>query len=369
MDGTRRSAPPAVGDPFRGVCAILVGTCVFVGGCAPLVSQDVRSPRAMRDACAHISAADWAGIVTEARELGPSDVDKLRAEQQAKPGEASLRVRLLASLAASDQTSEEYWAEPLGHLEWLVASCPSANVLAHPLVAKKVQVYASDAAQERVRLLWLRQVEQHPQNPRILANAASYLGFRPENKMQARSLLKRAIELDPRNRTYWLRLAQLFAEGTRTRGRPVAEVKDFVDKARAAYAEAMAPGLAPDEFEDWDLRSASFAAEYATIESRGDAWALKHYGKTLLGLLSLRKGAVRASRDLLLASVDEAPSAPPGFVPSLVLVEALLDSGERSAVVEYLTRCNELHQDQRYGEWVDAVERGDTPSLRGAQLP
>ena len=64
-------------------------------------------------------------------------------------------------------------------------------------VPMKLSPKEDQHAFERAKALWLKQVERHPDNLRVLENASVFFGFVDES--MAGMLLRRCKELDPGN--------------------------------------------------------------------------------------------------------------------------------------------------------------------------
>jgi TonB family protein len=107
----------------------------------------------------------------------------------------------------------------------------------------------------------------------------------------------------------------------------------------------------------------STAANRAKDWSNGDA---AHVGNTILGLLAVQKGELKQADERLLNSAPDGGSAVlNSFGPSMKLAKALLDKGERSVVLEYLSLCRKFWKQGagQLDQWTQAIVEGRTPQF------
>jgi hypothetical protein len=92
-----------------------------------------------------------------------------------------------------------------------------------------------------------------------------------------------------------------------------------------------------------------------------------HDGNLVLGLLAVRAGNVPAARQYLLEA-GSTPGSPQlnSFGPDMSLAKALLEKGEREAVLEYFSRCSAFWAmgKDRLEEWSATVRGGGIPGFR-----
>jgi thiol-disulfide isomerase/thioredoxin len=178
-------------------------------------------------------AAEWQKrMEDEARAL--EDVVK------SKPDDVASRVRLLRHYMTMRNLPEARKARQ-AHVIWLVENQPgnpaagSAYALLNPR--------QDGDAYSRVKALWGRQVEAHPDDRAILANAAAFL--RVGHPDEAKALLERRRQLEPQNRLSLQKGAQLRGrnqEGTASDGRDGAEtvkLRPFASGATARVGSYM----------------------------------------------------------------------------------------------------------------------------------
>lgn len=118
----------------------------------------------------------------------------------------------------------------------------------------------------------------------------------------------------------------------------------------------------------WDAGAVDKAEAYAiqAIGSSNPDGDAIHDGHVVLGLLAMKSRNVGLARDHLLEA-GQTTGSPVlnSFGPDLALAQQLLDAGERTAVLEYLTSCERFWQSGRkqLREWRAAIEGGGKPTL------
>jgi len=128
-------------------------------------------------------------------------------------------------------------------------------------------------------------------------------------------------------------------------------------------------------FQAGDLKRArELTLESLSIaEKHRDSWDYRnsiHKGHLLLGQIALDSGDIdNAAKELLAAG--ETPSSPQlhSFGPNMSLAKALLEHGQRDAVLRYLDKCRTFWEmgHERLDEWRAAIEQGKVPDF-GANL-
>ena len=97
-----------------------------------------------------------------------------------------------------------------------------------------------------------------------------------------------------------------------------------------------------------------------------------HDGNTLLGLLAIESGEIEAANSYLIESgkTKGSPSLRTSG-PSMSLANALLEKGQKDAVLEYFELCEKFWKSppgmKKLEQWKAAVEAGITPDF-GANL-
>jgi TonB family protein len=121
--------------------------------------------------------------------------------------------------------------------------------------------------------------------------------------------------------------------------------KAGADDKAAAYANELLKS-AGDNRDDWNYGNAIFDAH------------------TVLGLLAIRHDDIAAARAHLL-DAGNTPGSPQldSFGPDMVLAKALLEKGDRGAVLDFLAACGKFWKAgrTRLDAWSEAVRKGETP--------
>jgi len=96
-----------------------------------------------------------------------------------------------------------------------------------------------------------------------------------------------------------------------------------------------------------------------------------HDGNMVLGLIALNDGKVSEAK-IFLAAAGKTPGSPQlnSFGPNMSLAKALLEKGERVAVIEYFALCRgfwELHRDY-LDRWTLEVKNGQIPDFKANLL-
>lgn len=94
-----------------------------------------------------------------------------------------------------------------------------------------------------------------------------------------------------------------------------------------------------------------------------------HHAHLILGRISLKKGLMeQAKKHLILAG--KTPGSPQlnSFGPNMALAKALLENGEKNAVLEYLNLCKifwgKLFSTIKIWKWKQAIRKGQIPDFR-----
>jgi tetratricopeptide (TPR) repeat protein len=290
------------------------------------------------------------------------------------------------------------------HIFWLIEHAADCEMAGSP----EVSIFKRDEPQTyaEARKLWLEQVASHPQNARIVGNAAMF--FLLNDFEQSEELLKQAQALEPENPQWPERLGQLYS----LRGGPgvsgqkelaARALREFQAAERLQSQAATHPHIGgdPEEVEAADFgkiltwihklpdlaRTAFDAGEFEQARNyaaellekatssdlpeffRNDGNAL-HHANLILGRVALLSGDVEQARRHLVASAEiEGSPQLDSFGPNMSLALELLEQGERDVVLEYFSRCGKFWKSgtDLLQEWTSQVKQGITPDF-GANL-
>jgi len=268
------------------------------------------------------------------------------------------------------------------HVFWLIEHHPESPLAGSP-EASIMPVADSTEAYQHGKQLWLRQVESHPDDQRILRNAAQFLtAF---DGKTARDLLEKAWALDPDDTQTSFALAQSYdlerAQVTST-DEKAALAKKVLSLREGALEKQGGEGrfyelgdLAKSAFEAGELDEAQeYASELLQLapKFRND-WNYGnavHQGNNVLGLVALQRGDISSAKEYLLAA-GQTPGSPQldSFGPNMTLAKELLEKGERDAVLTYLQSCGKFWKmgADSLQAWTATINGGGTPDF-GANL-
>lgn len=103
-----------------------------------------------------------------------------------------------------------------------------------------------------------------------------------------------------------------------------------------------------------------------TLQTPSAAYDSIHIGNIVLGLVALsRDSDVAASKQyLLLAAKTKGSLTLDRWGPNLALAKALIDRGEREAVLEYFQSCQTfVTKNPKLNDWIAMLKGGGTPDL------
>lgn len=132
--------------------------------------------------------------LAEKERLAPAEVARLEADLIRNPLDLSARARLLTcyfQYGASQPRVE--------HIVWVVKNHPESKLAGSPVVriAPVSDTLSTRSDYERVRTLWLTNVEKYRSKASVLVNAGLF--FEREEPVRAGELFKRAWTLEPDN--------------------------------------------------------------------------------------------------------------------------------------------------------------------------
>ncbi len=333
-----------------------------------------------------IQARMWArgqlaSLAHEGRHCSDEEAAQLEALLKEQPDDLAARTKLLGRYWRSRRDEDEAGKRYHAHCLWVIAHRPETS-LAGSLYAKLDPISASSAYQ-KARKLWQNHVQAHPDDVRILGNAAAF--FRRTEEDTAEKLLRKAEAVDADNalwpqqlgELYWLRAAfQRSADRTklwarkslaayeRALARTAAPLRPMLlmEAARAAY---VAGKLDVAERLATELLEGRTRAPLFWLSSASDAL---HRGHTVLGLVALQRDDVQQAEEHLLHSARVSGSPALGsFGPNMHLAHELLEKGRQETVIEYLQKCGEFWKTEQTEAWIKLIKAGQTPDF-GANL-
>jgi hypothetical protein len=335
------------------------------------------------------------------RQMTAEQAAEKEAKLESNPNNLSVRAALLGYYGRGGRVPGGR-KEVEKHVVWLVEKKPESSLSAE----HHIDLHFNRAAFGKCLVLFEAHLARDPENIAIIANYASFVSIHDHDL--ALDLLRKGAALEPDN-PYWLeqiahasrrRASSLAYQITAAREHPILGIDEAeaIRASKEAAREALAAcetvfalagdGIGGRRASQEAAEAAYEAEEYekARIYARrvlasNAASALSgppglhgarhadndavHAGNTILGLLAMRDGDMEAARNHLVASAPDGGSPVLGsFGPSMRLAAAMLEAGERDAVLRYFERCGKFWKMGRedLATWTEDVKAGGTPS-------
>jgi tetratricopeptide (TPR) repeat protein len=358
---------------MRKICVGLGLILLFVGG--GLRAQDSATPAPPK-----ASAPKMEGDITAA------EAKALEDGLNNKPDNLTAREKLITYYFNAVVTSQnsELEGKREQHVFWLIEHHPESDLAGEPEASiDPMGEFGSTEAYQRGKQLWLQEVENHPENPRVLCNAAQFLTL--SDGKTAREFLEKAWALDPNDP----QTASILAQSYELEELEVASPDDKLALAKKAFSlrqVALEKSVGEERFyELGDAAKSAFEAgevakaeQYATellqsapqIKNDWNYGNALHEGNIVLGRIALQRGDIVGAKEHLLAA-GQTPGSPQldSFGPNMTLAKELLEKGERDTVLAYLDSCAKFWKMDN-GElqaWTATIKGGGTPDF-GANL-
>jgi tetratricopeptide (TPR) repeat protein len=271
------------------------------------------------------------------------------------------------------------------HVFWLIEHHPDCELAGSPEAGLDFVVFSqSTEGYQRGKQLWLQQVELHPDNLRIVRNAARF--FSLWDRKLGRELFEKALMLDPSDAQASSMLAQSYMNERLMVESPEEKVA-LAEKALSIRERALEKVKGDQRFyalgdmatEALEAGDAAKAEQYAS-ELLQSAQQFKndwnygnavHKGNIVLGRVALRRSDMRGAKQRLLAA-GETPGSPQldSFGPNMTLAKELLEKGEREVVLAYLQSCAKFWKmgGDKLQDWIATVKAGGVPDFGGNLL-
>ena len=263
------------------------------------------------------------------------------------------------------------------HILWLIANQPRATVLATPIA--EISPLPSGAAFDNARALWMGQVEANPEDSRILGNAGVFL--LREDPTRAMPLLDSANKIDPNNTTWLKALAEGYrAQAMAREGKQrqllvelsvsmYERAADRVRSVRERMAIFSRAASIARHLDDGCTKALSLAAKASAltgaIDSASDRAVVAHTSAVIAGLCSISQDRIDFARDSSIVAAGETLKNQSVSLTDLdmSLAQALLDRGEKNAVLVYLDQCAKATQSSEVRAWIEKINRGEKPDF------
>jgi tetratricopeptide (TPR) repeat protein len=270
------------------------------------------------------------------------------------------------------------------HVFWLIEHHPESELAGSPEAGIMPMGFSgSTEGYQRGKQLWLQEVEKHPDDQRILANAAQFLPLF-DGKI-GRGLLEKALALDPSDTETSCKLARSY-EQERVLVSSPEEKAALAQKAVLVRERGLEKAEGEQRFHGLGaLATAAFeAGETAKAQRYASELLLSapkfkndwnygnalHEGNVVLGLVALKRADIAGAKEHLLAA-GQTPGSPQlnSFGPNMTLAKELLEKGEREVVLTYLQSCGKFWKmgSDELQAWIATIKGGGTPDF-GANL-
>ena len=347
---------------FIVLMGLLLGGVTLAADEAPGATTDI--DRAYSDETIRIYT-----LTLEGRTMSRQQVEEAEARLVEHPEDIETRYRLLGFYRGKLNTRMFTAKRP--HVLWLIENRPDDPLFGTRLIDLKMplekETYIAGAA------AFDKQIEAHPENARILGNAARFsVGIDREIVV---GMLERARQLEPENPEWPRRMASVHQIMAFHSTKPqifemaYAEWMNAYELLDADEKLMLLPQLAKtglnagrlDEAKAWAVKALDSVEKLEPRNRHGEAISVAH---TVLGRLALKRGDLEAAKRHLLASA-QTPGSPKlnSIGPNLQLAHLLAKEGQAETVIEYLQACRVFWNSgrSRIDEWVRILKEGDTP--------
>jgi tetratricopeptide (TPR) repeat protein len=301
----------------------------------------------------------------------------LEKRVERNPHDVASRTKLLecySFIYFEHEPSREHKRE---HILWLIENEPKAEALdaswGHLLAESDAEAYS------KAKALWLRHIENEPENLAILNNSGKFFLLH-DRELAEQSLLK-IRSLDPKNYEWSLELG--FLNYLHLRKMSGADRKDAAQEALGHFERAC--DLFPEEekaamflffrscfaqtaMEAGETEKArEYAEEMLNCDVKDPMYGHNfHHGNLILGRIALQAGDFVTAKERLV-NAGTIPLPPRRYLfldePNVTLAKELLEKGEKESVLEYFELCSRFWKRHRseLNEWAATVRAGGIP--------
>ena len=294
-------------------------------------------------------------------------IKELESRLEHNASDIDARVQLVQAYALC--TSQEKLQRRLSHVLWMIEHCPDSDELESPIFLLN-ELY-SDADFQKARQLWLANSNDNPDNASIAGNAGLFLIWR--DFLTGDELLEKAALLCPNNPKWYYYVEEFnwyqvrYGEESAKRARSAERVIRLGGEAIKAD-NGIQPSKRLNALEHM-VHSAMYLGQldqavkfceqrdrFARALQREDALQI---GIALRGFVALQRGQIDQSRHALLELAN-------GYKPAysiLKLADGLLQAGEQSTVLQFLSQSKELGMLPEAARWIADIKRGEIPHM------
>jgi hypothetical protein len=328
-------------------------------------------------------AAQENGPSTGLRQLlTPQQASQLEDTVRKNPEDLEARDQLMMYYfqAVVTSRSSELEQKREQHIFWLIEHHPDSQFAGSPEALIQPLGFSGGTEEyEKGKQLWLKQIESHPDNLRILLNGARFVSL--WDRKLGRGWFEKALMMEPGNYEAASMLAQSYMQ-ERLLAASDEEKTALAKKALSVREVALGSAAGEDRFNELtDIATEALEAgevdkaeQYASellqsAEEFKNSWnygnAL-HKGNIVLGRVALLHGDLPNAKDHLLAA-GAIPGSPQldSFGPNMTLAKELLEKGERDTVVAYLQACGKFWKmgAGRLQGWIGTIKSGGIPDF------
>ena len=315
-------------------------------------------------------------LIGKGIKMSSDEAAKLEKEFEERPDDFNASAQLLGFYYNAWYKKEPDAGKKLGEfILSLIKSHPEAAVLGSNPYG---QLAFNNEKYAEAQHLWAQQVEKNPKSIPILMNAVKS-AFKQAGESTERYLLQaRALELDSREISQ--KLADFYMI---SREFPGADKKDLAAKELAELTKLykrpeygvvksmLLPRMAkaaleiPGELDFADKEADLMLSLIGATSEEWSAGELFYYGYFTKGMVAFKRGDTNKAVEFLLKSAETSGSPVFNRGPNMSLAKALLEAGQKDAVLEFLDKCGKFwkYDRSKREKWISEIKDGKIPDF------
>jgi hypothetical protein len=122
----------------------------------------------------------------------------------------------------------------------------------------------------------------------------------------------------------------------------------------------------PGELDLADRNADLMISQAGTSSKNWNAGSLFYYGYLTKGMVAFKNGDTGKAVEFLLKSAETSGSPSLDHFasgPNMSLAKALLDAGQKDAVIEFLGKCSKFWKNDQSEKWIAEIKDGKTPDF------